>query len=208
MGCLSYVNTATRVTQCSSTFIDHIFGKFNDSLEVTPIVCDLDVTDYFSRLLLTDVSPDVINSSQEKIFIHKLNYPKLESFINHETWTEVYGEENLNLAKEKFVNEIELYINAITSKLKPKCGDSNLSNFMHDNRLLYINCIPHYAVDGQNTGKPINQRHSTIVRPKTDDLHCAGCDATLFAVQDIEKCSICKLFDYDFNARETVHYEI
>ena len=41
----------------------------------------------------------------------------------------------------------------------------SLSIFIHKNRLLCINCIPHYAVDGQNPGKPINQQLSTLVRP-------------------------------------------
>jgi len=121
-GYYSCINKPTRVTNFSSTLIDHLFLKGQNVNEhkknIKSIILQTAITDHFMIAL----SIQNLFLSQQKIKVPflqtKINYNKLKNLLKEETWGDVLESNFVNIAYTLFINKIKSYIEKSTTKIK------------------------------------------------------------------------------------------
>ncbi|KAJ8973487.1 hypothetical protein NQ317_006915, partial [Molorchus minor] len=95
-GFVSAINTPTRVTKNSSTCLDHIFikSKHHKYDTIIPITISTSITDHFTTLVQI-----VLNSK----FYRQINDKKLLHLMQNMNWEDVYQDEDLDSATNKFL---------------------------------------------------------------------------------------------------------
>lgn len=92
-GLLSYINIPTRVTEQSSTIIDHIFvNKKNTVNSSNPVsaVIETDITDHYAIFLSINNPTEVEQKMKHEVnFIKRINHEKIEMILAKETWIDV-----------------------------------------------------------------------------------------------------------------------
>lgn len=120
-GYQSLINIPTREVRDQISCIDHIFGKFKNTLKPQPIVYDINLTDHYATLLLIDLNTEEVKNEKREQFIETINENKLIKLISKENWTDIYNETNIDNAVKKFIDKINIYMSeATTIRKKPK----------------------------------------------------------------------------------------
>lgn len=121
-GYISYINKATRVSQNSSTLIDHIFvrerNKNHSNLVINSAIFETDLTDHYSVFLSikNESSPTTVGSNVENYY--KIDYVKLNSILQKENWSDVINCNDMQNCYNYFINKLKSHISKATKKLK------------------------------------------------------------------------------------------
>jgi len=118
LGFNSLINIPTRITLNTISCIDHIFSNSELGSQITPLVCDLDLTDHLSTMIIIDKCSGSNNLYNDLNYKNKLNYNKLINLVANLDWNCVYNEMDVNLALDIFVDEIKEALNKSTIKVK------------------------------------------------------------------------------------------
>jgi hypothetical protein len=127
-GLYNIINEPTRVTDSSSTCIDHLFFR-SEKEEVTKLntsVFDFSITDHNMILCQFVSSKFVSESSTNSDFIkNHINYRALENNLKFEMWETVYREENASNAFELFYKILYKYVEDASSQSSKKTARKN-----------------------------------------------------------------------------------
>lgn len=132
-GYISYINSNTRVTRNCESCLDHIFiKKRTDRIgarNFTSIIYETAITDHYSVILNISEQSTKTNNKKTEDFaqITKIDYIKLNTILQAETWRNVYAEENVDVAYNNFIKQLKYHINKCTqyknikihNKIKP-----------------------------------------------------------------------------------------
>ena len=136
-GLYSFINESTR--PATGTCLDHLLGRFKELQNV--YVCynfHLSVSDHCLTGISLNTSSVAKKSTPPKTFL-RLDYGKLNSYLLHETWNEVYNETDVSLANSLFLKKFKFYINSSTeSKVLRQKHDQKLQPWVTDNLLKKI----------------------------------------------------------------------
>jgi len=125
-GYTSLINKPTRVTESTSTCIDHILLKYKNKIKfrIHPIILQTDITDHYTTILGLDFNKlNNINNNQQ---IKKTNYHQLTTSLSSEIWKEVYESNEPERAYDKFLNTLNNHINNVTTLVNVRCKDKKL----------------------------------------------------------------------------------
>lgn len=107
LGFKSYINSYTRVTQDSSTCLDHIFirrNKETKNLIPNAIVIETDVTDHFPVYLNISLDNTKHSNTTENKTITKFDEEKFENIIRSMHWDNIVALNDPEIANNKFVD--------------------------------------------------------------------------------------------------------
>ena len=113
-----FINVPTRVTENSQTCIDHIFGKISENTTIIPLVCDLDIADHYATMIL--VEKTVEQEIDNKNYIDKINYNKLNNLLYNINWNTFYDIEEIDQAVKFIVDTLEHTISLSTERINIK----------------------------------------------------------------------------------------
>lgn len=109
-GYVSCINEPTRVTQCTSTLLDHLFLKFKHTNfaedDIIPIVFKACITDHypiglsFQNIMKPFIAPDRSRQRME------INYSNLIDEMSRESWREVLSVVDIEKSYDNFKNKI------------------------------------------------------------------------------------------------------
>lgn len=121
-GFVSTINNYTRIQNESRSCIDHIFlqDKKGSVSTINPIILETDITDHSATIL--QLLFEMQSDKNKTVSVSKdvLNYEKLNSSLASETWLEIYSENDVGLAVDKFLTKLEKYIGENTGLVKYK----------------------------------------------------------------------------------------
>lgn len=121
-GFVSYINKGTRVSQNSSTIIDHIFvrnrNKNYPNLIFTSSIFETDLTDHYSVFLSikNDGLGTKINNPGESF--NKIDFFKLNTLLKKENWGDVMNCNNVQSSYNFFITKLKFYISNATKQCK------------------------------------------------------------------------------------------
>lgn len=127
-GYLSYINKPTRATELSSSCLDHIFiknankGKQN-YIELKSLIIKTSLTDHYTISLQIIFENNQLNNKNDennRDFITKVNFPKLNKLLQKESWDDVTQCSDVELGYERFISKFRSILNAATTKTKFK----------------------------------------------------------------------------------------
>lgn len=145
-GYISCINNETRVTDRSSSIIDHIFIHGNMYHEdITALVIETSVTDHYTEVINL---PTVITKKehQHRKPMQKINYTQLNVKLQEERWTNVYNEGDTNRAYDTFLKTFKEHIDecseqivrnpARTTKIKPWMTMELVEEIRHRDKIM------------------------------------------------------------------------
>lgn len=124
-GYISVINKPTRVTETTSSCIDHIFvpETVKEHMEITGIILKTSITDHFTEFLILkndNLATNLAPNEQTQQTRKKIDYEKLNHLLEHETWEEVLTMSDVNEAYEIFLNKFTEYINTSSSIIRQR----------------------------------------------------------------------------------------
>lgn len=150
-GFKSYINKPTRVTETTSTIIDHIFvrecrdlNKDRTNVEFKPILIKTSLTDHYSVILSVNVISNTTKHKLEKTEQKFINYNQLCNVLENETWANVYNTDDVEIAYNNFNNTLSTHIqncskiikkHSISYKIKPWMTNGLLNSIKHKDKL-------------------------------------------------------------------------
>lgn len=97
-GFISYINKPTRVTETTSTLIDHIFVRtqmnIKKNFSLNPVIFKCSMTDHYPVGLELDFKGKIKNEMKTKEFV-KTDVKKLLTLLKEENWLKVYERNNV-----------------------------------------------------------------------------------------------------------------
>lgn len=99
------ITSPTRVSENSSTCIDHIFLKNQKHTKLSSIsyILKCTITDHYATLLYLIEKNNVDKKQNATHVYEKINYEKIIRDLKNENWSEVYNENNVDSATNKFI---------------------------------------------------------------------------------------------------------
>lgn len=120
-GYICYINEPTRITSNSKSIIDHIFvhkrNSINQKVNINSMIFETDLTDHFSTGITFDFNEKNINDSNTEKIQKKINYQKLNNFLEKEKWEQVLNCKDVQESYNIFINTLILYINKATKTI-------------------------------------------------------------------------------------------
>lgn len=117
-GFLPVINQPTRITQNSSSCIDHIFIRSKQENHISAIL-ETHITDHFPIILgwnSNDNRKDSLHPNNPHQVKKWVNHNKLIASLEKETWNVVLNQSNVNTATNNFVNTLSFHLNLATSQ--------------------------------------------------------------------------------------------
>lgn len=108
-GLQPYINSATRVTNDSSTCIDHIFVKKNlniNNLNYKSLIVTYDITDHYP--IMINITQENINNPITPIVLNKtikIDYNKLAELLKETNWSNVLNARESEVAMQNFMTQ-------------------------------------------------------------------------------------------------------
>lgn len=121
----SYINKPTRVTNISTSILDHIFingiNKVKKQIIVTPVIIKTNITDHYLTYVKFNTQENI--NTQKKIIRkkYKIDTMLLLDRVRNETWRDVLSETDTIRAYDIFINKLEYYINNSKKEIKYSC---------------------------------------------------------------------------------------
>lgn len=106
----------TRVTETSSSCIDHILYRNNRPLNIRPFVIDSFITDHRS-IGLTIGYPTHLSDIKDPHVTYVTDYDRVNSILENEAWTTVYSANNVSNAFNCFVDILRSAVNLSKKQL-------------------------------------------------------------------------------------------
>ncbi|KAF0706991.1 Reverse transcriptase domain-containing protein, partial [Aphis craccivora] len=110
---ISCINECTRITNHSSSCLDHIFTKNINSENIQAFIPKCKITDHFGTIVLVENYVNNINdchTSQNKTRT-KINIKLLNLLISSQNWNDIIDRNNIDKSFQHFLNKIEEMIN-------------------------------------------------------------------------------------------------
>ena len=116
-GFVPQINKPTRETESSSTCIDHLFLKNSKiNMHNCPFILKTSLTDHYAAISYLLESSNK-NKKPTIEIRNKINENKLMRCLQKESWTQIYNENNLEIATNKFLTIYKHIINSCTTKI-------------------------------------------------------------------------------------------
>lgn len=193
LGFFSYVNKPTRETETTSTLIDHIFIRLNNtnllkSIDLKSYIFQINITDHY--MLLLSINEKLItsnnNNSNDDLRESKsykcINYNSLNNMLSTETWDDVLQIKNSEDAYNKFLEKLYNYIDLNsktytsrtpkTTKLKPWITQG-LINSIRYRDLLKRKLNKTYSVELDNNYKKYRNFLNNLIKKTKNDFYKA-----------------------------------
>jgi len=123
-GFLSYVNNPTRVTQTSSTCIDHFFARNilnKNKIKIKGYILENSITDHYTTLLNIKYLTKYLNINQEiNIPRTKINVEKLNTLLTAESWNDVMVCRDSTSATYTFLNTFNTIVDQCKSEIRTR----------------------------------------------------------------------------------------
>lgn len=124
-GFSSFINNYTRVTEDSSSCLDHIFIRHKELSRFESGIFQLEITDHsLTALIIKDTSKNLIdkNVCNSVIKYNTFNFQSVKGLLKSCNWNNVLNKYNVNIALEEFYTNIKeaLEISKETKEITPK----------------------------------------------------------------------------------------
>ncbi|KAJ8974990.1 hypothetical protein NQ317_013406 [Molorchus minor] len=120
-GFTSTINGPTRYGDTSRSCIDHIFVKTESNLELLlPIIINTTLTDHHFIYLQIMIEDTNTYNNIEHTVIEKIDHNKLKKRLERINWTDIYEQEEVEAAINRFINVIDMHIKRCMYTIKPK----------------------------------------------------------------------------------------
>lgn len=106
---ISCINECTRITNHSSSCLDHIYTKNITSDNIQAFIPKCKITDHFGTIVLIENSVNNIkecHASQNKTRA-KISIKLLNSFISSQNWNDIIDGNHIDKSFQNFLNKIE-----------------------------------------------------------------------------------------------------
>lgn len=122
-GFFSCINKPTRISENSSSVIDHIFIKsddlHNDTIGIKPIIFNTAITDHYTIALSLKLVAPRKNMPHSSV-INKINFDQLYDLLQKESWEDVINCTNIEVAYNVFINKLKECIKTATKTIQLK----------------------------------------------------------------------------------------
>lgn len=124
-GLFPYVNKPTRVTESTSSIIDHIFVRkekqFNlRNTYISSYVFETNITDHYPIMLSVNLEKEHQSDKNFCKTYKKIMYNKLNTCLSKEEWIDVLQEHDVEVANNLFTNKFLKYIEKCTKHITYK----------------------------------------------------------------------------------------
>jgi hypothetical protein len=131
-GLKSYINKPTRVQNDSVSTLDHIFHKDETSNyeDVVGVIFNTSITDHFATGLFLGISDHIPVSKNYRESIEKIDYSKLITNLQAESWQDILDSNNLVNLAPKFINKLNNHIKNSKIDIKLNHSQKPLKNWI------------------------------------------------------------------------------
>lgn len=116
----SLINKPTRVSNTSTSCIDHIFLKSKnfDENSTYAAVIHTNITDHYSTMVVVKNVPEINTKLDCDCEFLKINYPKLKEILSNENWNDIYCLRDVDECVDMFISRVKEAITRSSKKMK------------------------------------------------------------------------------------------
>lgn len=121
LGFVSHINNPTRLGNTSATCLDHIFIKGienNNINNISSAIYHTTITDHSTTLVKIEIKEDKVNLRDKQSIKTEIDFEKLNSLLETETWDNIYNTDNVDDMVDYFIKALTLHLDNSTKITK------------------------------------------------------------------------------------------